>query len=295
MDTRFLQTLLVVAEQGSIAAAARSQHLTPAAISQRVQSLEKELNCQLFRRAGNTVQPTDICLGLIPKVERLIKDTQDVVDSVRDSALSGTLRIGANSTSLTAFIPGSLKSVRRCAPEANFQVIPGNSIDLYRSLQEGNLDAAIIVKPPSSIPKTCRYWVLRREPLVFIHPRSKQGAMEETLLKHEYIRFDPACWGGLIVERFLNERKLKLQNMFDLDSLEAIAHLVCEDVGVSIVPMWPGLEGFKEKLNIHTIEESRYWMETIIIAPIHSKQPRLLNIFLNNIKKMELSTHFKLR
>ena len=294
MDTRFLQTLLVVAEQGSIAAAARFQHLTPAAVSQRLQSLEKELNCQLFCRAGNTVQPTDICLGLIPRVEQLIKDTQDVVDSVRDSALSGTLRIGANSTSLTAFIPGSLKSIRQCAPEANFQVIPGNSIDLYRSLQEGNLDAAIIVKPPSPIPKTCRYWALRREPLVFIHPRSKQGSMEELLLKSDYIRFDPACWGGLVVERFLNERKLKLKTMFDLDSLEAIAHLVCEGVGVSIVPMWPGLEGFEKTLNINTIDERRYWMETIIITPVYSKQPRLLNIFLEKVQQLKLSTQFKL-
>ncbi|WP_305417582.1 LysR family transcriptional regulator [Photobacterium leiognathi] len=42
MDTRFLETLITVVEQGSIAAAAREQLLTPAAVSQRIQSLERE-------------------------------------------------------------------------------------------------------------------------------------------------------------------------------------------------------------------------------------------------------------
>ena len=36
MDSRFLESLVAVVEEGSIAAAARAQGITPAAISQRI-------------------------------------------------------------------------------------------------------------------------------------------------------------------------------------------------------------------------------------------------------------------
>jgi DNA-binding transcriptional LysR family regulator len=43
MDIRFLESLIAVVETGSIAGAARLQYLTAAAVSQRIQALEKEI------------------------------------------------------------------------------------------------------------------------------------------------------------------------------------------------------------------------------------------------------------
>ncbi|MFL6719014.1 MAG: LysR family transcriptional regulator, partial [Burkholderiaceae bacterium] len=54
MDTRFLESLVTVVEQGSIAEAARRLNLTPAAITQRIQALERELGTALLMRSGRT-------------------------------------------------------------------------------------------------------------------------------------------------------------------------------------------------------------------------------------------------
>ena len=50
METRLLESLLQVAQQGSIAAAARRQGLTPAAVGQRIQALENELEYEALQR-----------------------------------------------------------------------------------------------------------------------------------------------------------------------------------------------------------------------------------------------------
>ena len=59
METRFLESYLVVVECGSLAEAARRLTITPAALSLRLKALEAELGFLLVTRAGRTVQATE--------------------------------------------------------------------------------------------------------------------------------------------------------------------------------------------------------------------------------------------
>ena len=287
MDTRFLDSLIAVAEEGSIAGAARAQLITAAAVSQRIQALEREFKCKLFSRAGNTVQPTDACLTIIPKAKSLVREARDLIEIVQDSGLNGTLRIGANSTSLTAFIPATLKSIRASVPEAKFHITPGNSIDLYRSLINGDIDAAIMVMPPSAIPKSLRYWVLRDEPLALLHHKSIKGTLTDILDNKPYIRYDPSCWGGQMPELFMVEKGMTKNTIFDLDSLEAIAQLVSEEVGVSMVPIWAGLEQFDETITTLPIPDKKYHRKMVLMSAYHPRQPRLLELFMKHLGELD--------
>lgn len=287
MDTRFIDSLIAVAEEGSIAGAARVQMITAAAVSQRIQSLEREFKCKLFSRAGNTVQPTDACLTILPKAKSLVREARDLLDVVQGSEFSGTLRIGANSTSLMAFIPATLKSIRASVPEAKFHITPGNSIDLYRSLINGDIDTAIMVMPTSAIPKSLRYWVLRDESLALIHHKSIEGSLNEILDNNPYIRYDPTCWGGQMSELYMIEKGMTKNTIFDLDSLEAIAQLVSEEVGVSMVPLWAGLEEFKETITTVIIPDKKYARKMVLMHAYHPRQPRLQELFMKHLSELE--------
>ena len=52
METRLLKMFCVVAENGSLVTAAGKLHLTPSALSHGLKSLEGQLGCRLFERAG---------------------------------------------------------------------------------------------------------------------------------------------------------------------------------------------------------------------------------------------------
>ncbi len=69
MDIRYIESLICVADLGSISQAATAQGLTPAAIGQRIASLEKHFGVLLLDRTSHRATPTPACLQL-PKRSR---------------------------------------------------------------------------------------------------------------------------------------------------------------------------------------------------------------------------------
>lgn len=101
LEIRYLKSLIAVVDSGSIAEAARSEHLTAAAIGQRVQVLERELGFALLSRSGHSAQPTQACTLLLPRARRLVREAALLQGDASVDGLRGTLRIGAVSTVLT--------------------------------------------------------------------------------------------------------------------------------------------------------------------------------------------------
>jgi len=284
MDIKFLQSLVAVIDEGSIAAAARSQLITPAAVSQRILSLEQDLNCKLFSRAGHKVKPTHACLNIQSRAKHLIAQSQLLLADIDESGLSGSLNIGANSTALTGMIPRLLSPFIEIAPNAKLRVTPGTSIDLYQALLADDIDIAIMVKPVTPIPKSLRYWVLRSEPLMLIHHNNVKGSIEQILSTQSYIQYDPHCWGGLLAKQYLQDNSINKQSMFDLDSLEAITQLVSESVGVSLVPDWIGLKAAQLNISTKLINDPKYQREMILMSAYHPRSPKLVDTFLKLAK-----------
>lgn len=243
MDLRFLQSLVAVVETGSIAAAARREKLTAAAVSQRVQALERELGCALLARAAHAARPTEACLALLPRARRLLGEAALLKDDIAGGALSGELVVGAISTVLTGLVPGALDALTRTAPGLKLQLVPGSSLQLYELLARGALDAAVLVAPPFALPKGLVAHLLRTEPLVLLSREPvAPDAVEEAIAAAPFIRYDPASWGGRLAADHLKARGLFPEVRCDLDALETIALLVARGMGHALVPMWPGLE-----------------------------------------------------
>ena len=88
MDTRFLESLVAVVEQGSIAEAARRLNLTPAAITQRIQALERELGTALLMRSGRTVRPTEAGARMVERGRGLLMEVRDLKAHAVDTGMA---------------------------------------------------------------------------------------------------------------------------------------------------------------------------------------------------------------
>ncbi|MFG1477606.1 LysR family transcriptional regulator [Xanthobacter sp. V4C-4] len=242
MDLRFLESLVAVVEAGSIAAAARREKLTAAAVSQRVQALERELGCALLVRTAHAARPTEACLALLPRARRLLREAALLKEDVAGGALRGELAVGAISTVLTGLMPEALDALGRAAPDLRLQLIPGSSLQLYEALTRGALDAAVLVAPPFALPKGLVGHPLRTEPLVLLSRVPVAPAeVEAAIMAAPVIRYDPASWGGRLAADYLAARRLHPEVRCDLDALETIALLVARGMGHALVPAWPGL------------------------------------------------------
>src|SRR5258707_11232791 len=70
MDTRFIETFLMVIDNGSIAEAARRLNLTAAAVAKRIHALESEIGSVLVMRSGRTITPTEAGAAIIGRARR---------------------------------------------------------------------------------------------------------------------------------------------------------------------------------------------------------------------------------
>ncbi|MGR4875339.1 LysR family transcriptional regulator [Pseudoxanthomonas sp. LARHCG66] len=239
MDTQFLNTFVVVADRGSMAAAARVLNITPAAVAQQIRTLERELGAPLIARAGRTVSLTEEGSRILQRARDLLRDVADMRGVANDSEVSGELRLGACPTALAGMLPDILARMVDKFPQINVYIRPGYSAELYRAVETGELDAALVLQAPYNLPKTCDWQLLREEPLVMIAPARMAGRDPHDLLREEpLIRYDRNQWGGRVADDYLRRAGIVPRERFELNGLNAIAVMVDRGLGVSLVPDW---------------------------------------------------------
>lgn len=239
MDTKFLESFLIVAECGSIAEAARRLSLTSATVAQRIRVLEAELGQELVSRAGRAVRPTAAGLAVQQHAPLIVTAARDLRAIAANELPVGQLRIGATATALTGQIPAILASLQTRFPQIEYFVLPGSSAHLYQSVRSGALDAALIIQPQFPLSKALGWKTLRHEPLVLLAPETLEiRDLHAAIRDQPFIRYDRVQWGGQIVERYLRRHRLRVREWAELDALDAIAVLVNRNLGVALVPDW---------------------------------------------------------
>ncbi len=119
--TASIRTFTRVVDEGSFAAAARSQGITRSAVSKHIKALENELGAQLFRRSTRRVSPTETGLAFYERALLVLADLDAAFLAVgqRQGEIRGHLRVNA---------PMSLGTLHLSRMVADF-------IDLYPDLQ----------------------------------------------------------------------------------------------------------------------------------------------------------------
>ncbi len=241
MDTRYLESFVVVVKLGSIAAAARQLDLTHAAITQRLRALELSVGSALVARSGRTVQPTVAGSRVLAHAESVLREVGDLKSAASDTGLpAGPLRLGTTPTGMTGMLPPILKAWARLHPSIEVYIDPAATTLLYERVLTGALDTALLVHPLFDLPKTCAWTPLRSERLVLVTPpKLAVSDVLQTIASEPFILYDRQVVGGRLADAYLKAHKLRPRVRFELDGIEAIAGLVAEGLGVSILPDWP--------------------------------------------------------
>lgn len=264
-----------------MAAAARALNLSPSAIAQQLQALERELGAPLIVRVGRTMRMTEQGARILGHARQLLRDAADLKSIANDDALSGELHLGACTTPLMGMLPEILTRVSVRFPDITVHIESGNSAQLYAQVEAGNLDAAFVLEAPYLLPKTSDWKVLREEPLIVLAPAAQAHRSAHDLLTNEpLIRYDRNQWGGRHADEYLRKAGIRPHERFELNALNAIAVMVDRGLGISIVPDWapPWPEGINvARLPLPTPEIGRrigvVWSRSTI-------RLRLVNILL---------------
>ena len=289
MDIRYLESLISVADLGSIARAARAQNLTPAAVGQRIVILEKHFNATLLNRSTHKAVPTETCISLLPKARQIVSQFYEMSAQVEPSGMTGKFHLGAISTALTGILPGTIRQLAEVAPRLVLQIKPGTSNSLFSDLSERKIDAAIIALPPYALPRSFSVDRLRVEPLVLLSSNASGSSVREKIEQNPYICYDAQSWGGLKAFQYLKDKKIRIEPFYELDALEAIEKLVLQGMGVSLVPLWAGLNLEQSGIEAEVIKTDRYCRKVVLVTPSDSARPQIIEALRDALNSSEMA------
>lgn len=246
---RSLKSFVAVARCGSFAAAAAEVSLTQAAVSLQMRNLEQELKRALFDRSGGPggqsgrrAQLNAAGQALLPWAERMLALDAQLHEELRSAArradpMAGAYRIGAV-VSAVAPLAHAVVALKQQHAALELKLVSGKSGELAEMVENGQLDAAVLVRGAGKTPAGLGWSALYEEPLVLLaHADGKRRSAAQLLAEQPFLRFDRSERTGMLLDKALRTIQAPVHEFLELNSIEALAELVRQRVGVSLLPL----------------------------------------------------------
>ncbi len=158
-DWNRARAFLVTAEEGSLAAAARSLGMTQPTLGRQVAALEQEIGLDLFTRRGRGLELTPNGIKLLEHVRRMgdAANRFSLTASGKSELIEGNVCITASELLSTFALPPMIKTLREIEPGIEIEI---NSTNEERDLNRREADIAIRsfrpTQPDLITKKLCR-------------------------------------------------------------------------------------------------------------------------------------------
>jgi DNA-binding transcriptional LysR family regulator len=242
MEFRQLRTFVAIAETRSFTRAAERVHLTQAAVSAQIKSLEAEAGVPLFSRVNKKVFLTEAGEALLRRAERLLRAHDEALVALAQlgQAERGRLRVGTASTMASTHpLPAILAELKRAHPGAQVTVRRATSSEIVAQILHGDLDLGLVSLPVEA--SDIHAEVLQRDRLVAVvqpeHPLARQRAVSVERLAAEHLILGEQ--GGntrRLIDLFFEKAGVRPQVAMELGSMSSVVRMVEHGLGVSIVP-----------------------------------------------------------
>lgn len=138
-----LRTYVAVCRQGSLSRVAAQAGRTQSALSMQMRRLESLLERRLLQRTGRGVVPTAEGEVLLGYATRILALGDEAFARLRQTDISGGVRIGLAEEVATAALPAALGRLHRACPDIRLDVVVEHSVALGRLWGEDGLDVMI--------------------------------------------------------------------------------------------------------------------------------------------------------
>ena len=146
-----LTAFLAVIRGGSVTAAADELVVTQPSVSSAVAGLSRELDCELFERAGRGIRLTAAGAAFAPFAADVLGLLENGRTAAREASAVAArkLEIAAVATAAESFVPGMMRSFTERHPDVEHTLVVGNRQDVLERVSSHTADVAIMGKPPA--------------------------------------------------------------------------------------------------------------------------------------------------
>jgi DNA-binding transcriptional LysR family regulator len=234
---RELKTFIAITRDGTFSAAGARLGLTQSAVRAQMPKLEEALGAPLFERTRRTAVLNDAGQNALPVVQEIVALFDSLVSRPGMQTMAPLLRVGAIASVQPVLLTRALALLRQRIPNARVRVLPGVSLSLLGDMGAGDIDLAVMIKPPFALPPELAWQPLLNEPFVLALPAaSTHTDWREALRQEPFVRYDRASFGGRLIEQFLRRKRITVNESLELDELDAIIGAVEAGIGVALLP-----------------------------------------------------------
>jgi DNA-binding transcriptional LysR family regulator len=246
MELRQLGYFRVLAEELHFGRAAQRLGIAQPALTQQIQTLERDLGAKLFQRTKRSVQLTVAGRLTLEQALRTLKEAERTATVARKAGRGerGSVEIGyVGSAAFSGTLSKIISDYRRTNPDIELHLHEFDISQQVEDVYSGRIDVGFIRPPVRRWPDGVTSLILWREPIIIAlpkgHPLSRRRAVPISVLANEpfiatefqegvgfHAQVAAICRAGRVTPRITQRGR----------QFAAIASLVSAGLGVAFVP-----------------------------------------------------------
>lgn len=275
-DLVTLELFVAVATSKSIAQAAAAENIAASAISKRISDFESQVGTALFYRQQKGV-------SLTPAGEEMLrhaKDLQRLLDRIDDhmsdfaQGLRGTVRIAANTSAITQFLPEDLALFVADHPDMRIDLTEQTSDEIVMAVRDGIADVGIF---SGMIPNPdLDVFTYRRDTLVVLtpkgHPLGTDGPVSfNEFSTHDLVGLQKGSSLQAFIEKRAAEQELELRTRVEVLSFDGVRRMVEAGLGIAILPLG-AVEPYLTASNLRMAPVADSWAERTLRVAVRDAE-----------------------
>lgn len=293
VDFKDLALFIQIAEAPSLTQGAKRAFLSPAAASVRIKALEAQLGTHLLYRASRGTELTEAGQRLLKHARVIMRQVGYLKTEFDEYGAdgSGHIRIFANTTAVTEFLPEILAGYLGRNPGVTIDLQERSSRDIVRGVLEGSTDLGITAGTITAKDLEVIHFSTDRvvlvvpvgHPLDHGHPLRladtlgyHQVGLQEGSTLHEFVR------------ELAEQEGRSLSWRIQVSSFEALCRMVEAGVGIGIIPQSAALRHQKTmQLSVVPLDEPWALRERSMLVRDFDALPGCVKALINLMRPTE--------
>ena len=271
-----LRLFCAVAQTGSITKGAETCHLALSAASRRLSEFEAATGSPLLDRSQKGVQLTSAghlalqhCIRLFQGLERFNSEISDYSQGIR-----GHVRLWANMSSLTEYLPHILHTFLSEHADIRVEVEEQLSGDIARALVDGIADIGVLADETPMDGLTVLPF--QTNELVVLthatHPLAKLKAVHfKTCLQYDFVGLNTGSSLLELTSRVAEQEGQHMHMRVQVRSFDAMCHMIAAGLGVGVIPLG-ACASQVQALQLKVIRLKDAWAQRQLVVAFNPKR-----------------------
>lgn len=225
-------------ELGSFTKAAEHLGYTQSAISQLIQTIEKDLNTKLIIRSRAGIELTPDGKEYLPYIQQICQACSELEEKkkVMQGLDRAVIKIGTISSIAINFLPVWMKKFKQEFPSVQFELFTGDYSEIEQMISKGFVDFGFV--NPEVITSLQNMPITQDEMVACVpkeHALSKQKSISlEQLEQESFILVQEGSRSAAL--QLFSEQGLTPKIDFTVQDDDAVIEMIAEGLGVTIIP-----------------------------------------------------------